>query len=168
MNRGIEDVTIRNVAAAAGVSVGAVQHHYRTKDELLMAAMDRVSEEFIGRVTLATDPGADPRTNLAAVCHILGGVDEEARSASVVWLAYASKAATSEPVARAHRESWWLMEHGLSTLLQQVNPVLGRDDAAMLMALLDGIAVARATETDRMTSRRAHHLIARFLECFEP
>ncbi|MGY4541265.1 TetR/AcrR family transcriptional repressor of bet genes [Arthrobacter sp. UYNi723] len=168
VNRGIEEVTIRNVATAAGVSIGAVQHHHRTKDELLMASMDKVSEDFIQRVTLATDPGAGPVSNLVAVCRMLGGVDDESRTASIVWLAYVSKATTSEAVAVAHRESWRLMEDGLTALLQQVNPELGRDDAATLMALLDGIAIARATETKRMTSQRAQHIISTFLERFDP
>lgn len=165
---GIEELSIRNVARAAGVSVGAVQHHYRSKDELLMAAMDRVSEQFIGRVTAATDPQATPLLNLTAVCHILGGVDDESRIASVVWLAYASKAATSEAVALAHQESWRLIEDGLTRLLQQVNPRLGQDDAASLMAFLDGIAISRATETERMSSERARRLINAFLDRCNP
>lgn len=163
VTEGIEEVSIRNVAKAAGVSIGAIQHHYRSKDELLMAAMDRVSEQFMDRVMAATDPGAAPLTNLTAVCHILGGVDDESRVASVIWLAYASKAVTSETVARAHQESWHLMEDSLTMLLQQVNPGLGSDHAATLMAILDGIAIARVTETDRMTSDRARRLINAFL-----
>ncbi|WP_247828647.1 TetR/AcrR family transcriptional regulator [Arthrobacter antioxidans] len=168
VSRGIEEVTIRTVAATAGVSVGAVQHHHRTKDDLLMAAMDKVSEEFVQRVESVTDRGADPASNLAAVCRILGGVDDASRSASIVWLAYASKATTSETVAVAHQESWRLMEDGLTALLHEVDPALGRDDAATLMALLDGIAIARATETERMTSQRAHHIISTFLGRLAP
>jgi TetR/AcrR family transcriptional repressor of bet genes len=163
VSRGIEDVTIRHVAAAAGVSIGAVQHHFQTKDDLLMAAMDTVSENFVQHVMAVTDPDADARTNLEAVCRILGGVDDASRTASVIWLAYASKATTSTAVARAHQESWRHMEDGLATLLQQWNPALDRDDAATLMAVLDGIAIARATETDRMTSQRAERIIRTFL-----
>jgi TetR/AcrR family transcriptional repressor of bet genes len=163
VSRGIEDVTIRHVATAAGVSVGAVQHHYQTKEDLLMAAMDKVSDDFVQQVMAATDPGADARTNLAAVCRILGGVNDESRTPGVIWLAYASKATTSEAVAHAHRESWRHMEDALAALLQQWNPALERDDAATLMALLDGIAIARATETDRMTPERADRIISTFL-----
>jgi TetR/AcrR family transcriptional repressor of bet genes len=163
VSRGIEDVTIRHVAAAAGVSIGAVQHHFQTKEDLLMAAMDTVSENFVQQVMAVTDPGADARTNLEAVCRILGGVDDASRTASVIWLAYAAKATTSDAVARAHQESWRLMENGLATLLQRWNPALDRDDAATLMALLDGVAIARATETDRMTSERAERIIRSFL-----
>ncbi|QOD44084.1 TetR/AcrR family transcriptional regulator [Clavibacter zhangzhiyongii] len=166
-SEGIEGVSIRNVAKRAGVSIGAVQHHHHTKDDLLMAAMDEVGRRFIERVMAATDLAATPLANLAAVSRILGGVDDESRIASVVWLAFASKAATSEAVARAHRDAWLTMERGLTTLLQQVNPLLGENDAAALMALLDGIAIARATETERMTATRAGDIIGAFLDRFK-
>lgn len=165
--RGIEDVTIRNVAAVAGVSVGAIQHHHKTKDELVMAAMDKVSADFSTRVSAALESEVTARGNLGAVCRILAGVDDESRTASVVWLAYASKATTSSPVAREHQKSWQLMETGLTELLQQLGPALGSDDAAMLMALLDGLAIARATEPHRMTSRRAQQIIDQFLAKLE-
>ncbi|MFJ6001285.1 TetR/AcrR family transcriptional regulator [Arthrobacter sp. NPDC092385] len=168
IERGIEDVTIRNVAAAAGLSIGAVQHHHKTKDDLIMAAMNEVSRNFIERVSAALQPEAPARENLGAVCRILGGVDDESRTASVIWLAYASKATTSSAVADAHRASWRLMEEGLTTLLRRWNPALGHDDAAMLMALLDGIAIARATETDRMTFDRAQLLIDQYLDRLKP
>lgn len=167
VNRGVEDVTIRNVAAVAGVSLGAVQYHFQTKDELLIAAMEKVSDDFLRRFMSAADSGPDAKTTLAEVCRMLGGVDDESRIASVIWLAFASKAATSEAVARAHQKSWRLLESGIAALLQQLNPALEQDDAAMLIALLDGISIARATETDRMTSQRAQHLITTFLERFE-
>lgn len=167
VSRGVEQVTTRNVAAVAGVSLGAVQYHFHTKDELLIAAMDKVSDDFRRLFISATDSGTHARTTLAVVCRILGGVDDESRTASVIWLAFASKAATSEAVARAHRESWRLLESGMTSLLRELNPALDQDDAAMLMAMLDGIAIARATETDRMTSPRAQHLITTFLERFE-
>jgi TetR/AcrR family transcriptional repressor of bet genes len=165
---GIEGVSIRNVAKRAGVSIGAVQHHHRTKDDLLMAAMDEVGRRFMERVMAATDPAATPSENLSAVSRILGGVDDESRTASVIWMAFASKAATSETVARAHQEAWIQVEAGLTALLRQVNPALGNDDAATLMALLDGIAISRATESERMTDTRARGIIDAFLDRCAP
>ena len=39
---GLERVSIRHVAAQAAVSIGQVQHYFRTKDELLLFASDTV------------------------------------------------------------------------------------------------------------------------------
>jgi TetR/AcrR family transcriptional repressor of bet genes len=84
----------------------------------------------------------------------------------VVWLAYASKATTSDAVAEAHRESWRLLEDALFALMCEGSPALQRDDAATLLALLallDGLAIARATEAERMSAPRAERIISTFL-----
>src|SRR4028119_311297 len=57
---GYEGISIRRVATAAGVSIGAVQHHFATKDALLAAAMDRVSQQFRERLERRIAPGAGP------------------------------------------------------------------------------------------------------------
>jgi hypothetical protein len=81
----------------------------------------------------------------------------------VVWSTYASKATTSDAVAQAHRESWRLLEDALFALMCEGSPALQRDDAATLLALLDGLAIARATEADRMSAPRAERIISSFL-----
>lgn len=43
-DKGFRGATMRGIAAAAGVSVGLVQHHFGTKDELQAACDDRVLE----------------------------------------------------------------------------------------------------------------------------
>lgn len=58
---GLDAVTVRQVAAEAEVSVGLVQHYFRSKDELLRFALERVGSELQGRlVNKITELGADP------------------------------------------------------------------------------------------------------------
>ncbi|MBO0727746.1 MAG: TetR family transcriptional regulator [Acidimicrobiaceae bacterium] len=45
VGRGLRAVTIRQVAAEAGVSVGMVQHYFSTKDEMLQFAIDGLQEQ---------------------------------------------------------------------------------------------------------------------------
>lgn len=85
--RGAEHATVRKVAAEAGLSPGAVQHHFRTRDDLITAAYGRTAERF--------------RADL--------------------------------------------------------------EEAALLLAMLDGIAVARLAEPERMTAARGRDLIDRQL-----
>ena len=49
---------MRKVATRAGVSIGAVQHHYPTKDAMLIAAMDAVSAAFQTRLVEQIPPDA--------------------------------------------------------------------------------------------------------------
>lgn len=46
--RGIEDVTIRDIASAAGVSSGLVRHHFGSKDDLRAACDSHVLSQMMG------------------------------------------------------------------------------------------------------------------------
>jgi AcrR family transcriptional regulator len=53
--QGLGKVTIANAAAAAGVSVGLVQHYYASKDDLLAATFASVRQDILERVATATE-----------------------------------------------------------------------------------------------------------------
>lgn len=48
--RGIDAVSVRTVATAAGRSPGAVQKYFATKDEMLAAALDLYVERSAARI----------------------------------------------------------------------------------------------------------------------
>ena len=56
---GLDAVSIRSVAREAGVSIGTVQYHFATKDELLLAAYGRAIDQVSARARdiAAGDPG---------------------------------------------------------------------------------------------------------------
>nr|MDT0522890.1 helix-turn-helix domain-containing protein [Streptomyces sp. DSM 41633] len=66
---GFEGVSVRKVAALAELSIGAVQHHFPTKDAMLAAAMDRASGRFLARLSerLAAEMSAAARLEALAV-----------------------------------------------------------------------------------------------------
>ena len=165
---GYEGISIRRVATAAGVSIGAVQHHFPTKDALLAAAMDRVSQQFEERLERRLAPGAGPAEVLRAVADELLSAGEERRPASVIWLVRMARAAVHEPTAEVHRRGWRQVEDLLAALIAAVRPDLtdqaARDEATLLLALLDGLAGAVAVEPGRLPGERAEALLARRLD----
>ena|SRR5579859_3307486 len=76
--RGLADVTTNHIAECAGVSVGSLYQYYDSKETLVDALMDRISEELTRLVDerLAALMDADARTVarelLAAVFDLLG------------------------------------------------------------------------------------------------
>lgn len=156
---GYEGISIRRVAAAAGVSIGAVQHHFPTKDALLAAAMDRVGQCFRERLAVRVPAGAPPAVALREVAHELLGAQPEQRQASVVWLVRAARAAVDGAAAAAHQREWQQVEDVLAHLLGAARPDLpaaeARDGASLLLATLDGLAVAAAVEPGRISAQRA-------------
>lgn len=158
--RGAEHATVRKVAAEAGLSPGAVQHHFKTRDELIAAAYGRAEERFRAELAEATAGIDDPAARFRAGCHLLADCSADAArggEATAAWLAFAGIAATGGPVAPAYRTAWQLVEDELAAALGD------RGEAALLLAVLDGIAVARLAEPGRMTAARGRELIDRHL-----
>ena len=157
-SRGADALTIRTVASEAGVSVGAVQHHFPTKDRLVVAAMTEVNERFRRRVAARLEAVNSEEERLRIFCREIACVEGDDLTDGIVWVAFAARASTETEVRAIHAADWARTEEVLLRLLVAAFPEdgLAADDAALLLAVLDGIAVARAAEqSDRMTSERA-------------
>ncbi|MFD0996183.1 AcrR family transcriptional regulator [Pseudoclavibacter chungangensis] len=164
-SRGPDSTTVRNVATEADVSVGAVQHHFHTKEDLLLGAMDAVVERFRTRVESLADGSGDARDLVAAFLTAIACADPDNETDDVenaiVWTVFAARACVDDRIRAAHTASWLEAERILLELLRHAyGPEVGPDDAAGLLALTDGIAVARVAEGDsRMPRERAVRLI---------
>ncbi|MBL3667176.1 TetR/AcrR family transcriptional regulator [Streptomyces sp. M2CJ-2] len=64
---GLDAVTVARTAAAAGMSVGLVQHYFRTKDEMLLHAFSEVSAAIRGRADERIRAGVEHRRPIARV-----------------------------------------------------------------------------------------------------
>jgi AcrR family transcriptional regulator len=95
---GLESVSVRQVAAAAGVAIGTVQHYFPTKDAMLDAAFGEVVRRIRGRVSNLTF-GPDVRRNLTTVLRELLPLDEERATEVRVQVAFAARAATTPSLA---------------------------------------------------------------------
>ncbi|MGC4805745.1 TetR/AcrR family transcriptional regulator [Micromonospora sp. DT233] len=127
--QGVGALSVRSVAAAAGVSPAQVQYYYRTKSELVRAGFDHAGEQFLAEVT-----AAQPTTLMDFVWPWLP-LDDRSERRARVWLAYAAisavdpdLAATSAQLDRKLRG--WFVDEGLS-----------EQAAAQLLALIDGVTI---------------------------
>lgn len=90
---GLEAVSIRTVAAEAGWSAGALQKTLGTKDELLTAAVERMTERVGARMAALPQTG-DLATDVAALVQETLPLDAVRREEGLVWTAVAGRAAT--------------------------------------------------------------------------
>ena len=160
--RGPEETTIRKVAAEAGVSVGAVQHHFRTKEELLTAVMRELNRRFIAEMEETLDKLPTAHERLRTFLYAIAAADDRARDGAIIWTVFAARACVDEQLREEHSTNWTYVEGVLLRLLQEAHPdkILNADDAAHLLAVADGIAVARAAENPRrMTEKRALRIL---------
>lgn len=163
---GLERASIRQIAARASVSIGAVQHHYPTKDALLSAAMTHLEHLYRDRLARSTDDAAPPAERLRRTVHALVPDGPDDRRASALWVAFVSRAAVHPPTAEQHRRLWQRAEDGIAHLAAAALDESGtvpsgraRDTAAALLALADGLSVAALLEPARVSDERAHHLV---------
>ncbi len=97
---GHESVRLRDVSREAQVSIGALQHYFDSRDELIAQAFQQASEDLLD--TWAGQLGADlgPWERIAAL--IDGLVDREAlRDRCLIWIEFANAAARHDETRAA-------------------------------------------------------------------
>lgn len=168
VEEGFEGVSVRKVAARAGVSIGAVQHHFPTRDAMLNAVLEEASEEFRRRMTARIPADATVEQALRAVVHELTALDPEAQVATVVWTQRLARAMVDPAMRDRHAREWLEVEQLFADLLRGSRPerpaAWAQDQAALLLALVDGLAVSQVAEPVRMPAERAERLLDGLLD----
>ncbi|MFF8952480.1 TetR/AcrR family transcriptional regulator [Streptomyces sp. NPDC014940] len=148
---GLEAVSMRDVAARAQVSLGAVQRCFRSKEEMLLFAVDHVGDRIAERVRtrLAASPAQSAATTLGHAADEVALLREEHRAEARIWLAFVAQAAVSEPLAGPLRTSYAALENLVVRLVTEaaesgsagegVAPPGSRNEARTLLALADGL-----------------------------
>ncbi|GII64404.1 transcriptional regulator [Sphaerisporangium krabiense] len=105
--RGIEAVSIREVATEAGMSIGLVQHFFASKDEMLMFATSHLREKLEGRIrrglTALPEP-ATPLETLRALLVALLPLDHDSREETLVGIAFFIRALNDPVLATRYRQ----------------------------------------------------------------
>ena len=143
-HRGLMDVSLRHVAAEAGVTAGMVQHYFRTKDEMMVFALDVVAGRVQGR--LETDPdarGDDPRRLVRALLVQLLPLDAARELEGRVSVAFHAYAASRPDVAARLREDTRAMRAMIAGKVRAAGRgAVDPDHAATgLLSLVEGLSL---------------------------
>ncbi|WP_228001022.1 TetR/AcrR family transcriptional regulator [Nocardia australiensis] len=147
---GIEAATLREVAAEAGVSMGAVQRCFQTRQQMLIFAQEHVNQRIAERAKARIAASLDPESVVTMVEEILTALlvcDEDLVEARV-WIAFTAQAAVDPTVAAAQREHYRGLTEGLRSLVtlgQQNGQIAASVDADRiadeLIAITDGLMI---------------------------
>lgn len=99
--RGLEDVTLRQVAAEAGVSTRLVQYYFGSRDALLLGALELLSLDQKRLVEERIPADASPRRLVREILVGLLPLDDQQRMFLLVQLAYFIRALNDEALAAA-------------------------------------------------------------------
>ncbi len=137
--RGIEGVTLRCVAAEAGVSVGRIQHYHASREELVRDSCRELLKAATQRFEAAGD--ATPVERLRRL--ILGRIPTTPEFAigTSIWLAYEAKSVDDPVIAE-------LVQRGHAGGVRETAALLGECGVAdapavalRLMATAEGLAI---------------------------
>lgn len=136
--RGLDAVSLRHVAAEAGVSMGRVQHYFATKDDMLLFAFNQISDRVAQR--LGAVHSDDPRTHLRALLLELLPLTPAARAEAPVLAAFLAQAVVEPRLAEPLREGGLQMAAFVASLIAQARPDGDAErDAMALLAFIDGL-----------------------------
>ncbi|GAB7030554.1 TetR/AcrR family transcriptional regulator [Streptomyces sp. NPDC021749] len=139
---GLEGVTLRDVAARADVSMGAVQRCFRTKEEMLVFALGHIGERVSARVAarLTASPAQSARTALGHATTEVSLLRDEHRAEARVWLAFVAQAAVTPSLAEIVRSNYARLQMVFTGLVSEAADTADPERAARtLLALADGL-----------------------------
>ena len=167
---GLEGVTMRAVAAEAGLSYGSLFHYFDSKDELLMHAVRHSTSLQTKRVNEYTSQ----YSGLKALEHLLCDdviINESSRDSWMVWLTFLYKVALQASFAEMHAEliDGWLAR--ITRLLedaQQAGEIRRELDvgfeAMAVWAYSAGLGQLSLLHADLLTPELQKRLISAYLE----
>lgn len=143
---GHEGLSVRRIAAEAGVSLGLINHHFPSIDALIAEAYRRFSAELVGSLeqALSAAPAA-PRARLRAFLKASFSPPTLDRDLLNVWIVFWGLHRHSQDIQRVHDEVYGRYIELVRGLLADATKECGKGrfnlrlTAIGLMAMLDGL-----------------------------
>ncbi|MEU3268104.1 MULTISPECIES: TetR/AcrR family transcriptional regulator [Streptomyces] len=158
---GLDAVTVARTAATAGMSVGLVQHYFRTKDEMLLHAFREISGSIRARVEERIRDGVEHQRPIARVmAEVMTEyipLDEARRAEYRVTRAFAGRALGAPALAAVDTETARKLREDIANAVHNGKECGEVDEgveplpaALRLAAMMEGLAlqVYREPEAD--------------------
>jgi TetR/AcrR family transcriptional regulator, transcriptional repressor of bet genes len=164
---GWDAVSMRHVAAEAGVSVGMVQHYFTSKDQMLRFAMDMIGEDYgqqVARRIADLPEPREPRRVVEVILEELLPRDDRSHAYVQAAAAFLGRAVVHPDIATPLVAAGTRLTQYLADQIRRGRRVSDEAelDAAGLLALADGL-IAHIL-TGRLTLNTAHEILARQLD----
>ena len=168
---GLGAVSVRDVAARAGVSIGLVRHHFGSFGALLVEAYRHTTLEIDTSLAKAVEAaGPDPRRRMdafLAASFAPGIVDRDLLSA---WLGFWGLVRSDPKAAALHAQAYAAYRTRIAALLGDLRPGCSATDLAhgaiALSALLDGLWLELCLDPTTFSPEAAIGMTRRWVDGF--
>ena len=140
---GIEGVTLRNVAMAAGCTTGRISHYFSGREDLLSSALKLAHHEAALRMMSIARSKHDAKKRLTEVVYEGLPLDKRRLKEWKVWIVFWAAAASSSTLASVNSSRYQEWQ-GLLTRLLKDNGVLEHNletQCNELLSIIDGIGI---------------------------
>lgn len=149
--RGTSGIRLKDVARAAGISVGTIQYYFDSREDLILSAYQQHSQNVIALIRASFHEGTDPWTSLARTFHDFFHIADFS-TRTRLWIEFVAAATRDEELRRLLDEVFlaWkqvirrIVEAGIAdgSFVPQLDAEIAID---ALLAQLDGFEIAHAT-----------------------
>jgi AcrR family transcriptional regulator len=173
---GIEEVSVRTVAAEAGMSPTALRYYFPSRDDLLATAMTHTLERGTARVRPLLEAARD-RAGVERVYLEMLPTDEAQRTEQEVYLAFANLARTSPRLQEISEEAGVRIRRVARVAVEvlqvsgELGPGVPPDAAARCLdSLVQGLTFQSATWPAAFDAERVRRTLQDFLDgiCVSP
>ncbi|MAB14067.1 TetR family transcriptional regulator C-terminal domain-containing protein [Parvibaculum sp.] len=160
-DEGLEALTMRKVAAAAGCTTGRITHYFENREELVLAALRAVYDAAGERMAEAAKSTLPPAEKLLLHLEETLPLDAKRLREWKVWIAFWSAAASNPELAAENDRSHQLWRKSLVPLIEALAP--GTDaarEADILSGIADGLGLQAAVNFTPANRARARDTLA--------
>ena len=153
--RGITGATMRAIALEAGLTTGAIVHHFKDKGELLLQTLQSFFDPWFDMLAVArTLPSAWEQLEHIFLSTLPG--PDHPRSRTQIWLAMLLQLEREERLWKTYSDNYLAIREEVYGIFRRaqadgpINPALDAEiECNRLLALSDGLVVSALGEPDR-------------------
>lgn len=166
---GMAAFTIAKICQEAGVSQGLINHHFRSKDELLVSVYDTLTAFLVSTVDAAKETPRDPAQQLVAFVDANFDEDPAASSQLRAWLALWGEISSNPDLRKLHKTRCADYKAAIAGAISAIAKARGRRInadtlALMLVSLIDGLWLESRLDPTALSPRTARSACIDFLE----
>jgi AcrR family transcriptional regulator len=164
--RGLDHTRFTDVSEATGVAVSTLQYYFGSREDLLIAVVEQVTQQELHELHEITLQPVDPRRQLVRLITVALGEGDAFAESSILWIEIRRAALRNAEIRSLYlqRCTAWLtvfrdvVQEGIQQTLfpQTVN---ADDVARQVLALVDGLAIPLLIEDQPLDRDKAQQLV---------
>lgn len=158
------DVTVQQIARRAGMSSALAHHYFGSKEQIFIAAMRRILDEFGDAVRIRYRAAKGPRARITAIIGACFGSDQFEPATVIAWLTFYLQAQRSRDASRLLAIYARRLDANLVHALRALAPeAAARRIAQGTAAMIDGLYIRAALDAHIPDRLRAIELIEEYV-----